>query len=222
MGQEKYSIFGFELAQIPEEMRILGNVVVQFAQGPHGAHTLFQTADDLDAAAQVIDSFKARNCGSAYNLAVLNLNELKSDAELDFLLSGEVLGQPRTLFLAHLRHLQGPIYAVARAKVERESELIFSGTMGGAPSCLISYTPATLEAMAVVGARILTAHLEDIATHERTKQTGMIPPFEKSKAMAEYRSLETIFFGRSLSSKTGVFRKLSSQTASSSEGPASN
>jgi hypothetical protein len=46
-----------------------------------------------------VQEFRAKACGSAYNIALINLNQFPSADLLEFLLSSSVLGDPWTAFV---------------------------------------------------------------------------------------------------------------------------
>ncbi len=200
----KYSIFALELAALPDDLRLVGLISEKFKTLPHGQDTLFQTSSSVDEAGAQIDAFKAKTCGSAYNLALINLNQFSTPEELAFLLSGKVLGDPRSVFLATLRSIHGPVYSIAREKVEREAEAIAKGALHGAPSCIDSYTAAGRVESATLIAQILDAHLEEMEQRARSKQTGMIIPNALSKAGELMRRSTTIFFGHRSGTKSSV------------------
>ena len=204
MEEFKYAIFGFEQAALPDELRIVDLIIQEFQKLPHAQDTRFEVSGSLDAAGAEIDAFKAKTCGSAYNLALFNLNQFSSPAELTFLLGAKVLGDPRSVFLATLRTIHGPVYSIAREKVEREAEAIAQGTLHGAPSCIDSYTSAGRTESAALSAQILNAHLEETEQRARTKQTGIIFPNVFSKASELMRRSTTIFCGHRPSAKVST------------------
>lgn len=204
MDAFKYAIFTLELASLPEDQRIVAMVHGQFKRQRMVHETLFQSADSIEQAAAHIDEFKAKTCGSAYNVALINLNQMSSPEELAFLLGGSVLGDPRTIFMVTLRGIHGPTYGIARDKVEREADLIMQGQRQGAPSCVDSYTPAGRAESAQRIAEILNAFLEEEEERAKTRQTGMITPHTISKAYDLMRRTGTIFCGHRQHSKTGI------------------
>jgi hypothetical protein len=200
----KYAIFSLELASLPEELRIVETVEKHFKRQATAPDTLFQTCGTIDEAAAMIDDFKNKTCGSAYNVALINLNLFSSPEELSFLLGGQVLGDPRTIFMVTLRGIQGPTYAIAREKVEREADAIMQGVRHGAPSCVDSYTAQGRPESAQRIAEILNAFLEEEEQRMKNRQTGIVLPHALSKAHDLMRRTTTIFCGHRQHSKTGM------------------
>jgi len=213
----KYAIFGFEIGALPAEQQILARISREFLKQPMSKDTLFQWANNLEDAAPLIDQFKAKTCGSAYNVALININQLASDQELSFLLSGRVLGDPRTVFLASLRFFQGPVYSMAREKVEREAETLAATAAYGAPSCIETYAPIDLDERVPSVARLLNAYLEDEDLRAKSRQTMQSLP-RISKAAELMRQSTTAFFGRRAASKTGSFPAVGGAPGSRSSG----
>ncbi|MCW8133220.1 MAG: hypothetical protein KIS92_22940 [Planctomycetota bacterium] len=207
MDAFKYAIFSLELATLPEEQRIVEQVEGHFKRLRLAQETLFQRASSLEEAAALIDDFKAKTCGSAYNVALINLNLMSSPEELAFLLGGPVLGDPRTIFMVTLRGIHGPTYAIARDKVEREADLIMQGQRQGAPSCVDSYTAAGRPESAQRIAEILNAFLEEEEERVKSRQTGVYVPHTFSKAHDLMRRTTTIFCGHRQHSKTGILSR---------------
>src|SRR4051812_33987155 len=119
------------MASVPVDLKVMTALAETFKTLPEAATTRVETADNLEQAAVQIDAFKAITCGSAYSLAIINLNMMSDIRELEFLLRPKVLGDPRTIFMASLRSMVGDAYAMARDKVQRESEI-----RGRSPSCI--------------------------------------------------------------------------------------
>jgi hypothetical protein len=211
MSAFKYAILAFEQEDLAEDLRVVDSICAEFQKQPHSASASLQVVKSVDAAGPVIDAFKARNCGSAYNVALLNLNQFPSAPELEFLLSVPVLGDPRAIFLVSLRTIQAPIYSVARVKVEREALKISQGTLAGAPSCIDTYTTANRAETAGRVAQILNAYLEEEEMREKAKLTGMSLPSALSPATELMQRSSTVFFGRR-SSKTSAFMRPVSRT----------
>jgi hypothetical protein len=167
-GVFKYALFVFENAGLAEELRICDRAVALFGSLPFAKAAVVQRATSPAEAAHQIDEFRARNCGSGFNAALMNLSGIQERAPLELLLGSEALGDPRTLFLASLRAIQGPIYQLAREKVDREGERVFEGAMPPPGSCLDTYSPNTREEVAARAARLLVAYLQD--EEERTSR----------------------------------------------------
>ena len=156
----KYAVFGFEHQSLPASLSIVEHVQATFSRLPHGAHTNFQLATALDDGARLIDDLKSRTCGSSYDLAVINTLHVKSAAELDFLLSEAVLGDPCTVFLATLHGLEAQIYRFARDKIEREAEQVSAGQRGCTPSCMVYYSGRNRREKATRVANLVDAFLD--------------------------------------------------------------
>lgn len=192
----KYAIFAYEDAGLADNLKVVDELARAFAEQPHGADTAFHVTRTMDEAGDAIDGFKARNCGSAYSLAVLNLNNFPSAPELEFLLSGPVLGDPKTVFLASMRAIKGPAYAFARAKVDRENNRIVRESLFGAPSCVEFYAPDRIPETAVLVAEVLNAILDDKDASSRSRQTGMVLRARDSKAREAMGRSATLYAGR--------------------------
>jgi len=191
----KFAIFALELAGLPEDIRLAKAIGEAFDKLPLAKDTLFQTAGSIDEAASTIDQFKSKTCGSAYSVAVLNLNQLNQPEELSFLLSRDVLGDPRTIFLATLRGIQGPVYSIASEKVEREAGAIAQGKRNGAPSCIESYNTGGRAESSQRIAEILNALLVEEEQRAKTKQTGVFVPHILSRAHDLMRKTTSIYCG---------------------------
>jgi hypothetical protein len=212
----KYAIFAFEPEGLVEDLKVVDAVCAEFKKQPKSASASVQVVKSVDAAGPVIDAFKAKTCGSAYNVALLNLNQFPSAPELEFLLSVPVLGDPRSVFLVSLRSIQAPIYSVARVKVEREALKIAQGTLVGAPSCIDTYTAANRAETATRVAQILNAYLEEEDMREKAKLTGMVLPSALSPATELMQRATTIFFGRRSGKTSAIMRPVSKIMANDS------
>ena len=84
---------------------VWAKLAANLAAGPVSLLTHATIADSLDEAAVCVDTFKAKNCGSAYTLAVLNLNMFGSSDEFNFMMQASVLGDPRMIFIASLKSM---------------------------------------------------------------------------------------------------------------------
>ena len=73
-GEHKFSVFVYESAGIAEELAQAEVVVEHVRAGELGHETEVDHAGSVDDAAAGIDSFRARSCGSDYDVAVFNLN----------------------------------------------------------------------------------------------------------------------------------------------------
>ena len=206
----KYSIFGFEETGLAKELRIVEQIKDLFFKLPYGKETLLQIAGSMDEAAKLIDQYKARSCGSAYNLALVNLNRYPSEGELSFLLGAAVLGDPRTVFLNTLRNTQGATYTWAREKVEREAEWIAMGRMSGAPSCIDAYSSVNRMETAERAAQILNAHLEEDEMRSNARRTGKPLPVLSPTSEIMKKS-KTVVWGRRSTNKSGLFTSPSQQ-----------
>ncbi|MBE7466304.1 MAG: hypothetical protein HS116_22755 [Planctomycetes bacterium] len=192
----KYSVFGFESVGMPKEIQVVERIRKSLATGTHGRDTFFPIGQTLEHAAAQIDDFKAKNCGSAFNFAVINLNLLTSAQELRFLLDAKVLGNPRTIFLGTMRAVDGEIYAAARTKVEVEMDRILAEKIFGAPSCVEPYTEFNRDQAVEEMATLLNAFLDEQAMKERARQTATLVPGTISPALdLMYRS-PSLFYGR--------------------------
>ncbi|MCX7804945.1 MAG: hypothetical protein N3A38_07110 [Planctomycetota bacterium] len=192
----KESVFAFEAEDLPEPLKIVRDAVGRrFRKYPEAATTLVQIAGTMDEAARLIDQFKARTCGSAYSLAVINLTNFPSQAEFEFLSGREVLGDPRTVFLCSLRGLNGDIYRLARAKVEREARLVSEGKMIGTPSCMDNYSPANREEKAELVAEAAAAYIRECDFRARTRPGVPVFDDEAFQALKVLKKSDTSFYG---------------------------
>jgi len=186
----RHAVFFFEAAEVPEDLRVTDGVIAAFANRPEAGKTLAMSARTIDDAAQQLDSFKARTCGSPVTLAVLNLNMFPSVKELEFLLQSNVLGNPRTIFLASLKYMSGEIYALARDKVAAEST-----SPDRTPSCIDCYGAPNRNTVfprvaELIGAYLNEAELRDAAMRNRGDHA--LEP----AAVQLLRKSETTFFGK--------------------------
>ncbi|MCZ7644106.1 MAG: hypothetical protein M5U26_02310 [Planctomycetota bacterium] len=196
MEQFKYAVFGMECPGLSDALLLIDPLAEAFQASKHAQSTLFQSAQTLEQAAAQIDEFKAKTCGSAYNFAVLNLNLFNNTKELQFLMSGRVLGNPRTIFCGTMRMLDREIYAMAREKVDQEMDLITASKSFAAPSCIVSYTEATRDEAVQTALEVLGAYLDEQITRERQRQTSTILPGAVSPALDYMRRSTSIFYGR--------------------------
>jgi hypothetical protein len=200
----KDAIFIFEMAQVPEDLKVMQGIANCFRGLPETASTLVETADNLDGAAQMIDQFKNKMCGSAYSLAIINLNLMSDVREVEFLLRRNILGDPRTIFMASLKYMVGDAYAFARDKVQRESQ-----TMDRSPSCIYRYGSANRTEIYQPVAEVAVAYLRE-AEEALKKQPGVYRA--DTHATKLLRKSETAFIGNRLHS--GMFSAGSETTTS--------
>jgi hypothetical protein len=212
MNTFKYAVFAFELEGLAEDLRIVDTVQASFQKLAKAVGAFVQVVKSMEQAGPAIDAFKEKNCGSAYNLAVINLNQFPSAPELEFLLGEKVLGDPRSIFLVSLRGIQAPIYSVARVKVEREAQRIAEGSLYGAPSCVDTYTPANRAETAARVAEVLNAYLEEDELREKARLSGTVLPSALSPATELMRRSSTVFFGRR-PGQTSTFMRPASRAA---------
>lgn len=201
----EYALFAYEDRSIPDELKLVGAIELEFKRQPLGSKCLVQHVASVDEAAERVQEFRARTCGSAYSIALINLNSFPSAEELSFLLGPTVLGDPWTLFLVTLRSLSGPIYSLAREKVEREATPIRRRDMPGAPSCIDSYTKRTRVETYQRIAAILEARLEADKRILSGRKTGRLVPFTISPMEALLRNSSTTFYGSAFASRSGMY-----------------
>jgi hypothetical protein len=194
----KDAIFVFEAASLPPELQVVQGIADKFKTTPEGATTLVQICRTMDEAAITLDDFKAKTCGSAYSLAVINLNAFPSLAELKFLMSPPVVGDPQTVFVASLKYMNGDLTAFAREKVQRESE-----QGGRTPSCVDSYSAANLEETHGRISELLCAYLREAEERAKAKRSGTAF-FGSSAAEELLRKSGTAFYGRKFKSVRGT------------------
>ena len=189
----KDALFVFELATIPDDLKVCKKIVQEFKRTAEGQTTFVATAGSIDEAAQAIDDFKNHNCGSSFTLAIMNLTMLESVDEFKFLMQKSVMGDPRTIFVGTMRHMAGPIYTEARNKVIREDEIRF-----GAPSCIDSYGPSNrTDVFARIG-KLAAAYLQDSEARTRASKTGTVLMQRTSPALEELFKIPTAFYGTRL------------------------
>lgn len=208
MSDFRHAVFFFEAAEVPEDLRVTDGILAAFANRPEAGKTLAISARTIDDAAQQLDSFKARTCNSPVTLALLNLNMFPSVKELEFLLQGNVLGNPRTIFLASLKYMSGEIYALARDKVAAESAV-----PDRTPSCIDCYGAPNRNSVfprvaELIGAYLQEAELRDMAMRNRSDH--QLEP----AAVQLLRKSETTFFGKHGAS--GRFRPVESPSPTTS------
>jgi hypothetical protein len=202
----RHAIFFFESDAVPPELRVVDGVISAFAQRPEANTTLVLKAQSCDEAAPVLDDFKGRTCGSPVTLAVVNLNMFPSFADMEFLMRPNVLGDPRTIFLASLKYMAGDIYGFARDKVAHESQ-----TVERTPSCIDCYGAPNRDNVFPRTAELIGAYIHEAEAREAAYQNRGTQGLEPAAAQL-LRKSETTFFGKGASS--GRFRPVDSSSAS--------
>ena len=198
MEDFKDAVFFFESSSVPDELKVVTSIATAFKELPAAATTLATSSDGLDDAAAKLDDFKNKTCGSAYSLAVINLNMMNDPRELQFLLQPNVLGDPRTVFLASLRYMVGDAYSMSRNKVLRESE-----SRERSPSCIYRYSAANKQEICKPVAELIAAYLKEAEELLRSRQSGtrMLTDTHAAKLL---KNSETAFFGKRFTT-TGIF-----------------
>ncbi len=200
-------LFALEMSSVPEELRVVDVILDAFREMPHAEGTLIQKATSLEMAAIMIDNFKAKTCGSPYSSALFNLTGISSPDELSFLLGNSVTGNPPTVFMVTLKEMQGPVYSVAREKVDREADAGVVDPGRGAPSCIDSYSQSSKAEAGARAAAFLNAYQEEKLELQKAKQTGVIMPAAISPALDLMRQSTTTFCGRRYKRMTGIMRR---------------
>jgi hypothetical protein len=198
----KYAVFMFESAAVPEDLKVIRAIRDAFRVLPAAAPTLVQAAYLLEDAAHLIDQFKVQTCGSAYSLAIINLNMMNDVKEVDFLLRGDVLGNPRTIFLTSLKYMVGEAYGRARDKIQSES-----ATPGLSSSCLDCYSAGNRNDVPQRIAELAHAYLREAEELEKSRRSGVYSMADPSASQILQKS-QTAFFGKKM--KSGVFKAASS------------
>jgi cytochrome c553 len=182
----------FESSGIPAELSVAEGLRTAFSLLPEAQNTLVMLAQSLEQAAPVLDDFKARTCGSPVTLGVINLSAMPSLRDLDFLLKNAVLGDPRTVFLASLKTVDGECYARAREKVTRES-----ADVNRSPSCIDCYGAPNRDEVYPRISQLIAAYIRETEQREATLRTRGAVALEDSMAIKLLKKSETTFFGRS-------------------------
>jgi hypothetical protein len=204
----KDAIFVYESGAVPDELKVVEQITSSFKKLPEAQTTLVQVCHGLDAAAVCIDGFKAKTCGSAYSLAVINLNMFGTRDEFNFLMQPSVLGDPRIIFVASLKSMTGECYTFAKNKVNREGETQF-----GAPSCIDCYASNNREEAADRLAKLMVAYLHEGEQRLQAKRSGTQILLD-SEALQQLRTSTTTYYG-SRGRSTGVFRSMGGPAAKS-------
>lgn|GEM_PF-2007944 len=202
----KNAIFLFELKEVPPELQVISGIAEAFGQFNEASRTLVQQSRALEDAAVTIDDFKARTCGSAYSLAIINLNFMTDIREIEFLLRPNVLGDPRTIFMASLRYMVGDAYGLAKDKVQRENEC-----RERSPSCIDCYSSSNRDEVFPRISVLSSAYLlesEEWAKGKREGRTGVL----STHASRLLTKSSTGFFGRGMTS--GIYRAVGSSSNS--------
>ncbi len=186
----KHALFVFELATLPEELKVCNDIVREFKTTPEGQTSLIANAGSVDEAALKIDDFRNQHCGSAFTLAIFNLNMLESLDEFQFLMQKSVLGDPRTIFVGSMRHMAGPVYAEARNKVIREDELRV-----GAPSCIDSYSASNRDEVCPRIGKLAALYLRDSEERARVGKSGSVFLQRTSPALDALYKIPSAFYG---------------------------
>lgn len=186
----KHALFVFELATLPDDLKVCDNIVREFKKTLEGKTTFIASAGTVSEAALKIDDFKNQHCGSGFTLAIFNLNMLEKLDEFQFLMQKSVLGDPRTIFVGSMRHLAGPVNAEARNKVIREDELRF-----GAPSCIDIYSAANRDDVSARIGKLAAAYLRDSDERARVGKSGSIFLQHSSPALDELYNIPSAFYG---------------------------
>jgi hypothetical protein len=213
MAAFEYSIFGYEDESIADELRVIDFIEYEFRQLPRGNSTLYHRCATIDEAAEKVQEYRAMTCGSAYNIALINLIQFPSVELLEWLLSSAVLGDPWTAFVMSLRGIDRSIYSVAREKVEREAHAIYHGDQPGAPSCIDSYSRKSRQESAAVLARILTTRLDEEKDIVRLRKRGKTASFTPSPTEALMRKSKSTYCGIAYASQTGILARLTAPDA---------
>ena len=174
-------------------------IAANFKALPDGDATLVQPCHTLDDAAVCIDGFKAKTCGSAYSLAIINLNMFGTREEFEFLMQPSLLGDPRMIFLASLKSMTGESYTFAKNKVNRESD-----TSYGAPSCIDCYASSNREEASVRLATLAKAYLKEGEQRLQAKRSGTAILLD-TEALQQLRASTTTYYGNR-GRTSGVFR----------------
>ena len=189
----KDALFVLEMAELTEDLKVCPEIVREFKKTAEAQTTCIVTAGSVADAAEKIDKFKNRHCGSSFTLALINLNMIEDVDEFKFLMQRSVLGNPRTIFVGTMRHMASAVYGEARNKVLLEDELRF-----GAPSCIDSYGASNRGDVYGRLGRLAAAYLRD--SEERTKvgKTGSVFLQRTSPALEELYKIPTAFYGTRL------------------------
>lgn len=190
MDHFKDAIFCYEDASVPDELKVIGRLYKLINSIPQSG-TLVHLSQSLETAAETIDEFKARTCGSPYSLAIINLNEIKTRQELLFLLRTEVLGDPRTIFLSSLRHVNDQVYALAKEKVMFEAN-----DTGRSPSCIDCYSANNRDELCARASKLACAYIREAEERQNAKRSGLHAALTPKPATDMLKRSATAFHGR--------------------------
>jgi hypothetical protein len=197
----KNAIFMYESSLVSDDLKLVDQIAQNFRAEKEAAHTMVQVCRSLEQSAIAIDDFKGKTCGSAFSLAVINLNMFGTKDEFNFLMQPNVLGDPRMIFLCSLKSMTGDLYTYAKNKVIREAEAALC-----APSCIEGYAPNhRVDAAAMMG-RLAAAYLRETEERLDAKRRGTV--LFNSDAMKILLASNSTFYGKKTTQITGIFRPL--------------
>ncbi|MCY3021221.1 MAG: hypothetical protein NTW87_19580 [Planctomycetota bacterium] len=198
MPDFRNAIFAFESTAVPDELKVVDSIVAELKKLPVAAVTLIQVAHTLEEAAPMMDQFKAQTCGSPYSLSIINLNMMSRGEEINFLLHRDVMGDPRTIFLASLRHMHQDAYGLAREKIQRESEVL-----GRVTSCIDCYGAANRDEVPARIAELAAAYVAEAEEWEKARREGKIV-IADANTTALLKKSRTAFYGSAM--KSGIWK----------------
>src|SRR5437762_10570953 len=70
----KDALFVLEMGELSEDLKVCAEIVREFKKTAEASTTYIEMSTSVDDACQKIDTFKNRNCGSAFSIALINLN----------------------------------------------------------------------------------------------------------------------------------------------------
>ena len=200
MDEWKDAVFLFESGSVPDELKLIERIATQFNSAAESATTLLNVCHSIDEAAATIDAFKAKTCGSAYTLAVINLNMFGTSDEFNFMMQPTVLGDPRTIFVASMKSMAGDMYTFAKNKVNHESETQF-----GAPSCIDCYGASNRDEAAIRLSKLTIAYIHESERRVEAKRSHSSIMLE-SDALRQLKSSTTTYYGNR-GRTTGIIRR---------------
>lgn len=199
------AIFLYESESVPAELKVMREIAAEFSRLPDVSTTLVHVAHSIEQAVPIIEQFKVRTCCSPYSLAVINLNMMNNVEELQFLMQQDVLGDPRTIFLASLRFMVGDTYTFARDKVQREAQ----PSETRATSCLDCYAPSTRNEVFARVSHLMAAYLREADELAKARSEG--GEGMSSKATELMRKSHTVYFGGGM--KSGLWKSVNKGVA---------